>query len=704
MGCIVGKPPPTTTERPPNPPPNKQREQNGHHVHPAPTTTPDAGSAKDSSSTTTTSQLHSSAGPPVATSPSSGAGPPPTQPSSVSAAGKDKYLSTPLVRDVDYPQSYSVICYASGESLEGLVFAVRHTGNSVVWKRTMTDSDICSWKESVAGSITWTSFWRAIHNAFARGGDLLKVVVPQKGDNEGSKGGCKLEIGLKSSKDPQRIVAPVPLELAGDSPFHTSNYFILPFMSGYKKRKADPDAQSSEEYFEAKEAILNPHESTVSYATKRVKHLMHQVETLRHNVAHLQHENVVIQAKADAIQYEINQEMPPNDHWLDGLYSRGGARFFSHTQYSRHHHPLPVKMDKALLALEAEKFQGCDDLSQLTTPPTDPTVRQLLDESPTKKQALEVMKCMVHIDKWDFNAIMVDELTQGHSLLHIACALTFKYDLVRYFNIPTDVLFNFWGAVMAGYHPNPYHNSAHAADVLQVTHYILGPGKMSQKVKLTKEDQFAAIIAAGIHDYDHPGLNNSFHTKTQAYLSTLYNDRSVLENHHCACAFELMRHPQYDLLGSLAEDQRKDVRDTIVEMLLSTDMGNHGKIMAQFRRRVDDFPVWHSRKDDQRLCLVMAIKMADISNCGRPLNLYMQWAERIALEFYMQGDMEAALKVPISPFMDRHKHLPDFPRGQRYFMNYIVSPLFTVCTELLPDLAFVEELIDKNRSYWIDLQ
>ena len=74
----------------------------------------------------------------------------------------------------------------------------------------------------------------------------------------------------------------------------------------------------------------------------------------------------------------------------------------------------------------------------------------------------------------------------------------------------------------------------------------------------------------------------------------------------------------------------------MVEMLLGTDMGNHAKIFSQFRRRLSEASDWYSRKEDVRLALVMAIKMADISNCGRPRDLYLRWAENIATEFYSQ--------------------------------------------------------------------
>jgi len=183
-------------------------------------------------------------------------------------------------------------------------------------------------------------------------------------------------------------------------------------------------------------------------------------------------------------------------------------------------------------------------------------------------------------------------------------------------------------------------------------------------------------------------------------LSTLYNDRSVLENHHCACIFDMMRHPRYDVFGCLNDDQRKEVRDTLVEMLLSTDMGNHAKIFSQFRRRLAEGPDWHARKDDIRLALVMAIKMADISNCGRPLFLYKKWAEAIANEFYIQGDSELQMRMMVSPFMDRRKHQTDFPKGQISFINYIVSPLFEVMVELLPGLDFTVKHCQDNKEYW----
>ena len=48
------------------------------------------------------------------------------------------------------------------------------------------------------------------------------------------------------------------------------------------------------------------------------------------------------------------------------------------------------------------------------------------------------------------------------------------------------------------------------------------------------------LLAAAIHDFDHPGFTNSFLIATGDPLAILYNDRSVLENHHVASAWKLM--------------------------------------------------------------------------------------------------------------------------------------------------------------------
>eukprot|EP00759_Apiculatamorpha_spiralis_P014400 PhF_6_TR21053/c0_g1_i1/m.30309/K13755/PDE1; calcium/calmodulin-dependent 3',5'-cyclic nucleotide phosphodiesterase len=320
-----------------------------------------------------------------------------------------------------------------------------------------------------------------------------------------------------------------------------------------------------------------------------------------------------------------------------------------------------------------------------------------------------IWECLRKIDEWDFDVFSIQQQMSGDdystlahqpnggSLFLTTFALLLRHGCMQKFNLDERLVLNFLSVVEAGYNPNPYHNSMHAADVLHITHYILGAGGLITTCKLSDEDILAALFAAAIHDYNHPGINNSFHVKAGTYLATLYNDRSILENHHVASVFELMKLPRFNMLSTMTEDQRRDIRETVVEMVLATDMGLHAKILGQFRRRLQENHDL-TKKEDVRLALSMAVKMADISNCGRPERLYLKWCSKIADEFYMQGDRERQLGMPCSPFMDRLQ--PAMAKGQIAFMNYIVVPLFESVSELLPDMHFSVDYAENNKNYW----
>ena len=61
---------------------------------------------------------------------------------------------------------------------------------------------------------------------------------------------------------------------------------------------------------------------------------------------------------------------------------------------------------------------------------------------------------------------------------------------------------------------------------------------------------------------------------------------------------------------------------------------------------------WFS-ETDRLLVMQMIIKLSDINGPCKRHDIHIQWTHRIAEEFYEQGDDEARLGMPISPFMDR---------------------------------------------------
>lgn len=71
-----------------------------------------------------------------------------------------------------------------------------------------------------------------------------------------------------------------------------------------------------------------------------------------------------------------------------------------------------------------------------------------------------------------------------------------------------------WLTVIEGhYHAkNTYHNSTHAADVLQATAMFLEKDRI--KRLLDQLDEACCLIAAITHDIDHPGKSRSGQTET----------------------------------------------------------------------------------------------------------------------------------------------------------------------------------------------
>ena len=76
-----------------------------------------------------------------------------------------------------------------------------------------------------------------------------------------------------------------------------------------------------------------------------------------------------------------------------------------------------------------------------------------------------------------------------------------------------------------------------------------------------------------------------------------------------------------------------------------------------------------------------ALHAADISNPTKQRPQMLRWTERVMKEFWMQGDKEASLGLPISAFMDRQQ--PQVQTCQMGFINVLVKPLYVEWHKLL---------------------
>lgn len=77
--------------------------------------------------------------------------------------------------------------------------------------------------------------------------------------------------------------------------------------------------------------------------------------------------------------------------------------------------------------------------------------------------------------------------------------------------------------------------------------------------------------------------------------AVLYNDRSVLENHHAASAWNLfMSRPEYNFLVNLDHVEFKRFRFLVIEAILATDLKKHFDFLAEFNAKVQYSTVQYS--------------------------------------------------------------------------------------------------------------
>ncbi|XP_019383981.1 PREDICTED: cAMP-specific 3',5'-cyclic phosphodiesterase 4B isoform X4 [Gavialis gangeticus] len=308
------------------------------------------------------------------------------------------------------------------------------------------------------------------------------------------------------------------------------------------------------------------------------------------------------------------------------------------------------------------------------------------------------------LNKWGLNIFNVARYSHSRPLTCIMYAIFQERDLLKTFKISSDTFVTYMMTLEDHYHSDvAYHNSLHAADVAQSTHVLLSTPALD--AVFTDLEILAAIFAAAIHDVDHPGVSNQFLINTNSELALMYNDESVLENHHLAVGFKLLQEEHCDIFQNLTKKQRQTLRKMVIDMVLATDMSKHMSLLADLKTMVETKKVTSSgvllldNYTDRIQVLRNMVHCADLSNPTKSLELYRQWTDRIMEEFFQQGDKERERGMEISPMCD--KHTASVEKSQVGFIDYIVHPLWETWADLVqPDAQDILDTLEDNRNWY----
>ncbi|XP_058807662.1 high affinity cAMP-specific and IBMX-insensitive 3',5'-cyclic phosphodiesterase 8 isoform X2 [Phymastichus coffea] len=313
---------------------------------------------------------------------------------------------------------------------------------------------------------------------------------------------------------------------------------------------------------------------------------------------------------------------------------------------------------------------------------------------------------------WSFDIFKLELLSGRRPLYYLGMHVMNAFEAPSHLNCSERTLQNWLTVVEVNYNANnSYHNSTHAADVLQAIARFMRSEKL--KVLLDPLDEIAALIAAAAHDIDHPGKSSQFLCNSANKLAILYNDLSVLESHHAALTFKLtLSDDDVNIFKNLDTETYKILRQNIIDMILATEMTKHFEHLAKFVNvcsiRTNESPSepFSDQADSTVLMLPdnvslvkrMMIKCADVSNPTRPLRYCIEWTKRIAEEYFRQTDEEKRKNLPVvMPMFDRATC--SIPKSQIGFVDFIINDMMEAWNAFI-DLPEIIDYMKQNYESW----
>ncbi|XP_068131476.1 high affinity cAMP-specific and IBMX-insensitive 3',5'-cyclic phosphodiesterase 8A isoform X5 [Hyperolius riggenbachi] len=328
-----------------------------------------------------------------------------------------------------------------------------------------------------------------------------------------------------------------------------------------------------------------------------------------------------------------------------------------------------------------------------------------------------IAQAMENEEDWEFDIFELEAATHKRPLVYLGLKLFARFGVCSFLNCSETTMRSWLHIIESNYHSsNSYHNSTHSADVLHATAYFLCKERVKQS--LDPIDEVAALIAATVHDVDHPGRTNSFLCNAGSELAILYNDTAVLESHHAALAFQLTtRDDKCNIFKNMERNEYRTLRQAIIDMVLATEMTKHFEHVNKFVNSInkplaaldenggsgeDESPKNILTSPENRILIKrMLIKCADISNPCRALEQCIEWAGRISEEYFAQTDEEKRQGLPVvMPVFDRNTC--SIPKSQISFVDYFITDMFDAW-DAFADLPNLMTHLDNNFKYWKSL-
>lgn len=248
---------------------------------------------------------------------------------------------------------------------------------------------------------------------------------------------------------------------------------------------------------------------------------------------------------------------------------------------------------------------------------------------------------------------------------------------------------------------NPFHNFKHASHVVmsvtKLMSYIESSSNLSLDDPMT---QFVAVLAALVHDLDHPGVGNE-QLRVEGHTFTKLYENSVAERNSLDMTWDLLRQDQFlELRRAIyqTESEFERFRELLVHCLLVTDIMDKGQQQERKKRWekiFGDGKVAEPCEANQDLInmqktalLEHIIQASDVAHTMQHWTVYQHWNRRLFHEMDKafkagRGEIDPAANwytgemgffdFYIIPLAERLKKCPAFGASGDELLQYALS-------------------------------
>ncbi|XP_069616465.1 high affinity cGMP-specific 3',5'-cyclic phosphodiesterase 9A isoform X2 [Ranitomeya imitator] len=250
-------------------------------------------------------------------------------------------------------------------------------------------------------------------------------------------------------------------------------------------------------------------------------------------------------------------------------------------------------------------------------------------------------------------------LVQDKEMLTLLEHMFYNLNLVTHFKMEPQSLQQFLHRIQDHYRQNPFHNFRHGFCVTQMMYSMIYLCRLQEL--LSPEDVVTLMVAALCHDVDHPGLNNNYQVNACTELASRYQNKSPLENHHCAITMEILSHEQCNIFRHMDPEETRKILEGITELILATDMVHHPQILRSLQ---DAQNFSFSNKDHVTL-----------------------------------SDREKDEGLPVTQYMDRDTVTK--AESQRSFITFLIIPLCEALCQIFPQMkvGMLQPLMEAKMRY-----